>query len=129
MPTSNNVVLAQQSRQGNFTSGSFNIPANILQLKLTVNITLTDKLANGLTLDLDVQHSTDGTTNWQSIVGFGWTSYGPAGYHVIGKDGSPIDNPDPSLSFSPKTFLGDHYRLVVTIPSAVNAGLTVSITT
>lgn len=129
MPTSNTVVLSQQSRQGNFTSSSFNIPANILRLQLIANIALADKLANGLTLDLDVQHSTDGATNWQSVVGFGWTSYGPAGYHVIGKDGTPIDNPDPSLSFSPKTFLGDHYRLVAIIPNAVTAGLTVSVTT
>lgn len=129
MPTTNTVVLAQQTRQGTFTSNAFTIPANILRLTLTANIALADKLATGLTLDLDVQHSVDGTTNWQSVVGFGWTSYGPAGYHVIGKDGTPIDNPDPSLSFSPKTFLGDSYRLVASIPNTVTAGLTVSITT
>lgn len=128
--TTTQQILAQQVRQANtYTSSNFSIPANILFLRLFANIGLLDKLSTGLTCDLDVQRSLDGSTNWISTVGFGWTSYGPSGYHAIGKDGNPIDNPDPSCGLDPQAYLGFQWRVVITIPQALTLGASVEITT
>lgn len=129
MPVQTTPVIAQQARQGTFTSGSFSIPANILLLQIVANIALADKLATGLTCDLNLERSADGGTSWFPLVGFGWTSYGPAGYHTVDKTGQAIDNPDPSLTFNPRTFDGQLFRLVSVIPQTLTVGATVVVTT
>lgn len=123
------VLVVQQARVGSFTSPSFSIPVGVLNLKLTANILLSDKLQTGLTCDIDIQHSSDGELTWNSAVGFGWTSYGAAGYHTIDRNGNAIDNPDPSLSFSPSAYIGQKFRIIISIPVSLNVGASVDITT
>jgi hypothetical protein len=128
--TTDTTVIAQSVRQpGQYVSGTFAIPASITFVRLFANIGLADKLSTGLFCDLMLQSATDGVT-FQDREGFGWGSYGPDGYHVIGKDGTPIDNPDPSLGHH--VVPGDDtalFRLVLTLPQALTLGATVSVTT
>lgn len=129
--TTSTEVLAQQLRPaGIYTSGAFNIPASITQLRLFANIGLADKLAVGELCDLELQRSVDGGVSFQDFSGFGWTSYGPDGYHVIDKFGNPIDNPDPSLGYQPEAGASaNQFRLVLSIPQPLTLGATVQITT
>ena len=124
-------VLAPALRQaGVYTSPTFTIPSTIKFLFLFVNVDIADKLAVGNSLSLDVQHSPDGGVNWLPLVGIpNWTSYGPAGYHIIDKNGNPIDNPDPGCGLNPQAYLNDQFRMVMTLPQPLTFGATVEITT
>jgi hypothetical protein len=126
MPIQTTQIAAPAVRQGVFTSPTFSIPAGILNLKLSANLLLADKLAVGLTFDLDVQHSPDSGATWRSACGFGWTSYGPGGI-PNGIGGSTT--PDPYVAFAPIAFLGQPFRLVATVAQPLSIGLTVDITT
>jgi hypothetical protein len=126
----NTQVLASATRgPGTFTTPTFTIPANILYLSLSVNVSLADKLSVGKSLTLDVQHSSDGGTTWSSLIGVGWSSWGPGGFHMVDKNGVAIDNPDPSCSLGPQQYIGDTFRIVVTLPQALTFGATVAVTT
>lgn len=124
--TTNIVVLAQQSRQGTFVSAPVSIPTTITGIRIYANIALADKLSDGLTMSLNVERSEDAGVTWLDLAGFGWTSYGAAGYPA-GKDG--IVNPDPSLSFSPLPFLGQLFRVTTVIPQPLTVGATIALTT
>lgn len=113
-------LLAPQSRQGTFTSNGVQAPSTIVGVKFILNLQLADKLATGLTATLHVEHSVTGNSNWLPVVGFGWTSYGPAGYR---------DNPDPFISFNPQVFPNEFYRVIVGLPQALVAGASIEITT
>lgn len=126
MPTVNTVVLTQQSRQGTFVSNPVTVPSNVIGIRIYANIALADKLSVGLTMSLNVERSEDSGATWLDLAGFGWTSYGPAGYPA-GKDG--IVNPDPSISFSPTPFLGQLFRVTTVIPQPLTVGATVALTT
>lgn len=133
MPTQNFVVLAQQSRSGDHTSSSRQIPPSVTYVLITANIALADKLSTGLTMELEVQRSADNGVTWSDgigsnpppVCGIGWTSYGPGGY--TGKSG--VANPDPSVGFNPQVFIGQLFRAVVHIPQPLTLGCTISVTT
>jgi hypothetical protein len=128
--TTQTEVVSQALRQADvYTSPSFSIPATISFIRLYANISLADKLSVGLQCSLDFQRSTDNGQTWVPANGSGWTSYGPDGYHAIGKDGTPIDNPDPSVAFNPQAYLGQLFRVVLTLPQPLTLGATVEITT
>jgi hypothetical protein len=128
--TTNTVVLAQSVRQpGQYISGQFTIPASVSFVRLYANIGEADKLSTALFCDLELYRLTDGV-NWQDRGGFGWTSYGPDGYHTIGKDGTPIDNPDPSLGYHVEP--GDdayQFRMILSLPQPLTLGATVGVMT
>lgn len=126
MPVQSTVLLTQAVRSGQQITAPITIPPSVSRIKLIANIALADKLSVGRQMSLDCQRSSDGGANWTSVAGFGWTSYGPAGYPA-GKDG--ITNPDPSLIFNPSIFIGQQFRLVAQIPQPLTVGLTADITT
>jgi len=120
MPTQDFVVLSPAVRQGQITSPSVQSPANILGIRFTLNLLLADKLATGLTASLHVEHSVDGSTNWLPVCGFGWTSYGPAGFRT---------NPDPFLTFKPTAFPSEFFRAILDVPQSLSVGATITVTT
>src|SRR5262245_26038610 len=96
--------------------------------KLTGTLQGDGSVLGGKTLTLDVERSSDGGTNWLHTAGFGWTSYGAGGYHVIDKNGVAVDNPDPDLSFNPTAYIGNLFRLKMTAPQTITFGGTIEVT-
>ena len=129
MPVQTVVVATPQTRTGTFTSPSVQIPASVLRLKFIANLLTADKLSDGLTFTMDVQHSVDGATNWLPVAAFGWTSYGAGGFTSRDDSGTVVTNPDPSLAFAPNAFPQHFFRMIVVVPQALSIGLTVLITT
>lgn len=120
MATQDFVVLAPAVRSGQIISPGVQAPANILGIRFTLNLLLADKVAEGLTASLHVEHSVDGSTNWLPVCGFGWTSYGAAGFR---------NNPDPFLTFKPSAFPNEFFRAILDVPQALNVGATIQVTT
>lgn len=103
------------------------VPVGIVSLETSLNLSLSDKLSDGLSITFGVYFSTDNGQTWQFANGFVWNSYGPGGLTVTDPDGTVRVNPDPRLHTNISERAGQLVRAVALTNRTVSAGLTVSV--
>lgn len=113
------IVLAQQNRQGFFTSPSMIIPASLGVVVIEALISPTDLIDPTKSFDLYIEISDDGT-NWVRECGIGWG--GSSNNSIV----DPVKNPDgdvnPKLTFDPTQWVGKRVRANVNILVTMNIG-------
>jgi hypothetical protein len=104
--------------------GQVRLPANIKSLRVTITLSLADKLATGKTMRWGVWTSRDSGATWVAHAVGGWTSYGPDGYDA-GEFGGL--NPDPYIQIVSSTIISGRplVRAQLIIDHEMTAGLRV----